>query len=174
MLDAVHYDIAHELDSVRSLLGVIFHPISRLLERQSSPHQRPEFKDLVRSTTRIWHDVSRQLRDAPTRSLTQSQVKSDALDLWRRVGVFVGLKERTSVTTLEKPSTPSEEEEYWKIPRRCFYEACVCAGVAPSSHHHNLRVCKGCWRVLYCNTRCQDLDWKAGHRLICRALSADQ
>ena len=34
----------------------------------------------------------------------------------------------------------------------CYYENCMCSHKQPL---HSLRVCKGCWRVLYCGKRCQ-------------------
>lgn len=71
----------------------------------------------------------------------------------------------------------------------CDWKDCPCAG---SSHKppHAMRACKGCRKVYYCTTVCQEAcvahilmwlichvtdgpyfsDWKAGHRRVCRRL----
>ena len=38
------------------------------------------------------------------------------------------------------------------IGRTCALETCLCSGKHPA---HELRICKGCWQVYYCNSDCQ-------------------
>jgi len=182
-LNAVQNTAPSKIESVSRVLYHIFLPISsKVFGSRMNASRLPkfedymdtEFKGLAISTKRVWHDTIQALNTFKAGSSQQKKLVKDALAKWLRIGMFVGLKEGVNVTTLEGPSIPSEERRYWRIQRRCFREACICAGVVPSSCHHNLRVCKGCWRVLYCNTRCQDLDWKAGHRLVCKTLYLDE
>ena len=48
------------------------------------------------------------------------------------------------------PDTPLLSATY--IGRTCALETCLCSGKHPA---HELRICKGCWQVYYCNSDCQ-------------------
>ncbi|TCD66122.1 hypothetical protein EIP91_001731 [Steccherinum ochraceum] len=122
----------------------------------------------VESTKRIWHDTLESLKAVRTFDAAHSMVKADGLDAWRKLGSLLHLADGVNVKTLHVPSDLSQERAYWKIPKRCFYNPCACSFRA----NHHLRVCKGCFRALYCNLTCQNSDWKAGHRLLCKG-SAD-
>lgn len=106
-------------------------------------------KAVLLSFTRIWHDTMKSLR-VVCQSSTAEPIKS-----WRSLGLLLGLREGVEVTTLKKPSTPSDQP-YWRISKRCFWQSCCCCTPFPP-HVHKLRVCRGCWRVLYCSTRCQKM-----------------
>lgn len=110
---------------------------------------------IARASARIWHDSLRELRLVDT-PLVDSQRK--AIKAWKEFGEAMGLHQGVNVTTLKKPSIPSDNRRYWKIPKQCYYGPCVCSLPLPSGRpYHSLRVCKGCYRVLYCNERCQSL-----------------
>ncbi|GJE85155.1 hypothetical protein PsYK624_012330 [Phanerochaete sordida] len=58
--------------------------------------------------------------------------------------------------------------------RHCNWSGCLCSAHEPP---HRVKVCKGCWSVVYCGKDCQENDWtKGGHRERClrtKAPSAD-
>ena len=98
-----------------------------------------------RLTASIWHDTLRSLRDIST----ESDMKAKVVEIWLEYGAAFVLSEGVSVLTLQIPSTRSDTTPYWKIQKHCFWAACGCwhGETLP----HSLRVCKGCWRVLYCS-----------------------
>ena len=110
-------------------------------------------RQLHNCIARVWHDTLRSLRAIKTKSSSKAAIRDKAIIDWRKLGKECNLKEGKNVTTLQVVSTPSTLP-YRKIPRRCFWAACGC-----STHDapHHLRVCKGCWRVLYCSAKCQSL-----------------
>ena len=71
-----------------------------------------------------------------------------------RVGDLISQYQNAMVTLeldLERDSIryfPGYEDHH----HSCYYENCMCSHKQPL---HSLRVCKGCWRVLYCGKRCQ-------------------
>ena len=44
----------------------------------------------------------------------------------------------------------------------CLPNKCAVCGVLTQS------LCKGCRKVYYCNIQCQKIDWKNGHKRICK------
>ena len=98
-----------------------------------------------------FHDTLKSIAAKPTRDTQHANQKAKALQIWRSGGAYMGLKEGISVVTLRRVSQLSDEERYWKIPKQCFWMACPCSSQAS----HPVSVCKGCWRVLYCSTKCQ-------------------
>lgn len=113
------------------------------------------YEELRASTIRNWHDGLYAISDVPTTTAQGLEDKLRALHYWREYGKSFGLNADVRVVESTKPSTPSNETLYWKIQRKCFYPACACSpGPVPC---HAMRVCKGCYRVLYCNARCQSL-----------------
>lgn len=110
---------------------------------------------MTQTTTRIWHDCLKEISSVRIRDRV---AKEKAIDSWKSFGAVSNLEEGVKVTSLHNPSWPSDERRYWRIPRQCFYGPCVCSLVHDEDRQaHPLRACKGCYRVLYCNERCQAL-----------------
>ena len=105
------------------------------------------------SIIRIWHDTMESLRSIEPTTKKQRSMKMVALETWQELGEICGLKEGVDVTTV-RLALPLSNLPYWRTPKRCFWGACACSTYKPA---HRLRVCKGCWRALYCSTRCQSL-----------------
>ena len=124
--------------------------LSRTYENNASMSK--EMKQLRQSSTRIWHDAVQAITAIRSTTRARADLKASTLTVWRVYGSFFGLVSGTGSTTLDRPSELSEDLRYWRIPRRCSRPACVCAYHSAS---HSVRVCKGCWRVLYCNKQCQ-------------------
>ena len=120
--------------------------------RSDPERQALQLKQWKHANVRVWHDTLKSLRSLTTRTVAQSQLKVGAIKAWIEHGSNLELKEGVDVVTMQVPSVPSDVKPYWRIPKRCFWEACGCAGHVPA---HRLRVCKGCWRVLYCSNKCQ-------------------
>lgn len=68
-----------------------------------------------------------------------------AIDIWKTVGDNIGLFENGRHLDNEFPKLRLSR-------RRCHWEKCLCHSAKPS---HSMRVCKGCYRVLYCSRKCQ-------------------
>jgi len=130
-------------------------------------HSYDEVTHLKTTGERIWHNTLNSLLAVETRGdLKLSGMKSRALRSWRAYGATFGWKSGVrAMNTVTPPSDPSDEPRYWKIPKHCFSNACACTS-RPAAHR--IRVCKGCYRVLYCGPKCQKADWNAGHRRICK------
>lgn len=140
------------IDCALLLLDAIHLPIIRAAEAKQDVHQIPGFAYLSRTTTAIWHDTMRKVKTIPAKDEQHRALLEDTVRIWQAYGFAFGLEEGAKVTTTKAPSTPSKDPKYWKIPKRCFSNACWCSQArAP----HQLRVCKGCYRVLYCSPKCQ-------------------
>lgn len=115
-----------------------------------------QYREQRRTAQRIWHATLRELTETSVTGDDQKRLKTESLELWRRYGSLLDLKEGSRIMPAARPeSALSDERCYWKIPRRCFSELCPCSAVTRARLHHRMRVCKGCWRVLYCNSQCQ-------------------
>ena len=114
-------------------------------------HSQTDCSALKQRVSGAWYDTLKSIAAKPTRNAQHERQKTRALKVWREAGSFLGFKEGICATTLREVSEPSDEEKYWKIPKRCFWKACPCSSQAP----HPVSVCKGCWRVLYCSPKCQ-------------------
>ncbi|KAH8094542.1 hypothetical protein BXZ70DRAFT_363960 [Cristinia sonorae] len=124
-----------------------------------------EQNSAFRTSTRVWHDTLNALNNISARGIQQTRTKQRAIRYWKVFGEPFGLEEGVAVTTLNVPSQLSDAHVYWLIPRVCFWNGCPCA----AAHvFHPMRVCKGCYRVLYCSKLCQTRDWEAGHRSMCK------
>ncbi|KAH8094556.1 hypothetical protein BXZ70DRAFT_364577 [Cristinia sonorae] len=115
---------------------------------------------------RVWDDTLNSLiRIRPGENQETKQRKKKAIESWRQFGDYFRVDEQLMVTTLQVPSELSNFAKYWKIPRRCFSSLCTCAA---AGQQHPMRVCKGCYRALYCSRKCQRVDWKLGHGSLCK------
>ena len=121
-------------------------------ERILSQRSSPKAATFWQTSTRSWHHTLFLLVSIHTESIEHAQVKASVTAQWRKYGAFFGLRDNENIITLMRPSTPSDEPVYWKIKKHCYYMACPCNITSPP---HHVRVCKGCWRVLYCNSTCQ-------------------
>ena len=111
------------------------------------------YVSLELTTARIFHDILTRLLAVRIDNSEHSKLKNAAIRSWREHGRLFDLREGRDVTTTESPSELSEELAYWRIPKRCFLNECPCS--ANTYALHRVRVCKGCYRVLYCNEECQ-------------------
>ncbi|KAI0343417.1 hypothetical protein BDW22DRAFT_1168865 [Trametopsis cervina] len=78
------------------------------------------------------------------------------LVIWERYGDALGL-------WLEGNGDPSA------VPftsARCGWKSCLCGQVDSG---HRMKVCKGCFQAYYCTEHCHKIDWKEGHRDVCKA-----
>jgi len=131
-------------------------------------HGMPEVANMQNTGSRIWHDTLKSILAVQTRqNVKLTKMKCEALRGWREYGAVFGWKVGVRVTsTINQPSKTSDDPRYWKIPKRCLSNACACSGHAA---FHPMRVCRECWPVLYCSQQCQQSDWAAGHRLVCKS-----
>ena len=121
-------------------------------------HSPQEFinSTLFQTTVLVWHDTIQAIKAVPSKNTAQVRVKMAALREWKDYGGAIGVIAGVTLATTKEVSTPSSEERYWKIDKRCFARDCACAGPEQCGlAMHSLRVCKGCYRVLYCGSNCQ-------------------
>ncbi|KAH8096648.1 hypothetical protein BXZ70DRAFT_328221 [Cristinia sonorae] len=113
---------------------------------------------ILECTSRVWHHTLNRILATRPKDTTQTGVRTKALNTWRQYGDQCGLKNSKNVngSNFYGPSQPSKLQKYWRIPKKCFWNACPCAGQLVASVHR-IHVCKGCYRVLYCNATCQAL-----------------
>ncbi|TCD66132.1 hypothetical protein EIP91_001741 [Steccherinum ochraceum] len=163
--------INHVKESDSEGLKIAIHTLGFLYRIAIKIHETPSRpvlqSDLYITAARTWHDTMKALSHIRPKDVAQTALKNDALKHWRLYGKAFYFKENdVKFVTLKRASPLSTEEAYWRIPRECFWLECACAG---HDAHHSVRVCKGCWRAVYCGKFCQEQDWKAGHRDLCRA-----
>lgn len=139
--------------SALALLGAAYNHVVEASRNYSDGVHAHQFIDLYTPMRRIWHEALREIRatDAPTPE--QRALKDKCINSWLDYGSVFGLQERTQASVTEVPSTPSNDVRYWRVPRRCYSNACACSVIQP--HMHAMRVCKGCRCVMYCSAKCQ-------------------
>ncbi|TCD63798.1 hypothetical protein EIP91_004949 [Steccherinum ochraceum] len=130
--------------------------------RDSNHSQSGSYVYLLRSTTRIWHDTLLAIDKIRAKGAGQRRLKDASLVAWRDYGSVFNLKESIRNHSAKTPSKLSDKSPYWKIKKRCFSNECACSVAYPTLH--KFRVCKGCYRALYCSAKCQAADWEVGHR----------
>ena len=156
--ESVSYSLHEDTEEIFSMTVCATGLLSLLLSLShtyaNDSSMRKEMSFLRQSSTRIWNDAIHVMTTFRTTNRAQADLKVNALRLWRVYGSFFGLTRGTDVTTLNRPSELNEDLRYWKTPRHCSWPACPCA-FPNHDESHRVRVCKGCWRVLYCSKQCQ-------------------
>lgn len=168
-----YYSILHSLqrrdamtDSAVTVINLLTNALKAELEAKqqndtgsssSDSKLAPEYEKLARTTKRIWRPVLGNLQSTSVKDPEdnlQLEIKDCLLQIWIALGAVLGLETPPDASLSQEPSLPSEEILYWKIPKRCFWNMCGCADES-RARLHAFRVCTGCYRVLYCSTRCQ-------------------
>ncbi|KAI0081160.1 hypothetical protein K474DRAFT_1657017 [Panus rudis PR-1116 ss-1] len=127
----------------------LFVKLSKRPVAQKSPEAKTALKGVVQ---RVWLPTLKTIRGLPS-----STKKVQAIRKWTALGHAVGLDEKAEQASACIPSMSSE----WK---HCDWKQCPChTRVVP----HKIRMCKGCYQVVYCGSKCQRLDWESGHRERC-------
>lgn len=141
-------------EAVKQFIHIVMCSINRT---RSNIRMKRQYTEMKNSLVKIWHDTMKTLRSIHTESYHRMEdPASYAFSVWRCLGErYFGLKEGVNVVTLRTPSEPSDATTaYWNVAKKCFCRACACSSIEPS---HPMRVCKGCWRALYCSQRCQSM-----------------
>ncbi|TCD59849.1 hypothetical protein EIP91_011323 [Steccherinum ochraceum] len=162
-------------DILKNILAVLTLPLHHLqLDRKNSQEYITKlYASPIHITgKRVWLDTLNALIAINSPDSGRS-LKVDMIQAWKAYGTAIGLSQHSRIlnianTSLKGPSEPNETAAYWRTPKRCFWKACGCAVGIHSGHR--VRVCKGCYKVLYCHVNCQTRDWEAGHREVCRKL----
>ncbi|KAH8094547.1 hypothetical protein BXZ70DRAFT_364238 [Cristinia sonorae] len=145
----------------------VFHTL-KIASDVASYNKKTIYPTVQKDVVRVWYDTLKSLqRIQPKGNIEIQERKDGAIEMWQFFGRHFGITERQRPTTLQKSSELSKSTKYWKIPQKCFSNVCPCAAAA--TQHHPMRVCKGCYRVLYCSRTCQQADWKLGHNSLCKA-----
>lgn len=121
-----------------NMYGIIYPMIQRT---PGAP--RTEFTAVMNTLRKCWHHTSQRFRDL---KLRRDDPRYPAYEYWRDLGRRIGIRGSTQPQQNESDD-PSETEK-----KKCNWRDCLCSENNP---HHPLRVCKGCWRVLYCGSKCQ-------------------
>ncbi|GJE89911.1 zinc finger MYND domain-containing protein [Phanerochaete sordida] len=115
-------------------------------------NNRPKELAIRRLTYNLWRETTDDLNRR--RLVLRSQEWKEFARVWRGVGRAI-------------PDVPEGEasESPFEPLARCAWGGCLCSVHKPK---HRMRVCKGCWVVAYCGTKCQTSDWQDRHRWRCR------
>ena len=109
----------------------------------NSPDTHRKINIVRRFSRKAWRSAQYKMRDiAKHRPMWQSVFES-----WKQLG---------EVLEVEKHRSADESEDHTKAIfspwERCAWKQCLCSVHKPI---HRMRVCKGCYRVAYCNANCQ-------------------
>lgn len=110
--------------------------------RTESPGSRPKLDALRCLTAKHWKHVVHLFRTGRSNSYPCWQ---PIVQAWHAFGKALEVEKYLSV---------AEQTSHSVFPplERCAWQDCLCSVYKPI---HPLRVCKGCWRVVYCNAKCQ-------------------
>ncbi|GJE93279.1 hypothetical protein PsYK624_094380 [Phanerochaete sordida] len=129
-----------------------FLPWLRQLDQHDSRPRMLARRRLMRSR---WQATSDEL--ARSQVARQSAEWTAFSRMWRRAGTFF-------------PPVPDAAESPFEPLERCGWGECLCSVHKPA---HRMRICRGCWLVAYCGTKCQTSDWEHGeHQRRCRRRGA--
>ncbi|CAL1711730.1 unnamed protein product [Somion occarium] len=116
---------------------------------------------LLGAVRRVWLPTLRKLRAL---RISPSSPEHQWIREWLIFGEQLGFKESTEPPLYD--SYMARLVPAYPYHKHCHRKDCLCHRAKPG---HSLRVCKGCWRVLYCSRRCQQRDWQ-NHKLRCRRI----
>lgn len=105
---------------------------------------RPKAAVMRRQTLEAWKGI--------TEELTRRRVLAHDAN-WRIFAVLWKMVENLI------PYPENVKESPFPLLQRCGWRECLCSVHKPA---HRLRVCKGCWLIAYCGSRCQMMDWERG------------
>lgn len=106
---------------------------------------------------KYWHSSLDGLRQL---SMESYPSRDAIIEEWVKFGRSVNFYDNIR----RKPHVEDEDDREYSF-KHCYDEDCLCYE-KPGSHP--MRVCKGCWRTMYCNDRCQRRHWENGHKEACR------
>ncbi|KAH8094544.1 hypothetical protein BXZ70DRAFT_363998 [Cristinia sonorae] len=151
----------HE-ETVNSALILLDMQASYVPRTRRNPDLAQQYTDCLTTSAHVWHDTLEALQGIETTGGAHLALKNRATDAWREHGLVFNLKEGKTASDqiCKRPSI----QPFWLSDKRCFLDACACSVIRPT---HHVRVCKGCFRAMYCNVACQRRDWTAGHKLVC-------
>ncbi len=105
-----------------------------------SPEEYPEESQrFLTIAHKLWAPTLKRLRASRPKA---KERRKEAIAMWEEFGKVLDFRE-ASFNARDLP--PGHI-------RGCQWSECWCHDKKPS---HSMNVCKGCWRVLYCSTKCQ-------------------
>jgi len=144
------------------ILGPPLNSLVMLLEpaaRQQFEGERAKKASKIRMIlVKHWQPTLNELRSLPRASFPSRDL---TIDEWIKFGRRVHLYD--SIRSRRTQSSNEDKTDY--NFKYCHNEDCSCND-RPGAH--KMLVCRGCWRAMYCNTKCQQQHWRAGHREACR------
>ena len=147
-------EFSHSLTLLEDIVVPILHRIvtSMKLAMEDPIAYRSHIKVWARTATHSWHHILNVCATVRSSSLVQTRVKLLALKQIRQFGAAFGLEENVDVVSLTVPSELYDSPSSWQKAWRCSCRTCPCN---LGARCHPMRVCTGCWRAVYCSTKCQ-------------------
>ncbi|KZV66322.1 hypothetical protein PENSPDRAFT_96114 [Peniophora sp. CONT] len=112
-------------------------------------------KAMKQALRRQWYPTLRAIRPYSKQSADLKTLSKT----WYSLGSSLGLD--------EKEERVEYERETKRLGQLCAWKECQYHTVKPATP---LSACKGCGEARYCGRACQVLDWKNGHKLVCKRL----
>lgn len=126
--------------------------------RESSPEQT--INKVFRTSRDFWYPAVQaiRVRRIPVNDRGKERLRDLALQTWLGFGKQLGFHERVEERRIKKLAELGETTGIGPLPsmpgaKSCRWKECLCSW--DEKPPHRMRVCKGCWRVCYCSTRCQ-------------------
>lgn len=107
--------------------------------RKNDP-TNPGYEKIMFYARRSWPSAIRAIK-RHQRESPQDDLRKKVLQKWVMFGKRLSLTETDDFTS-----------DDWGLQKPCHWKGCLCLKL---NSNHPMRVCKGCWNVYYCNTKCQ-------------------
>lgn len=148
ILMVIETGIGFKLDFYKDFL---ISPALSVESLRYNPDHKENMDRILSISRKIWFPTLKRIRATRPSDRT---FRDKALALWQEFGRRLELRE-------VQPKVESLGHVLG-----CRWRDCLCH--EKRVRCHRMKVCKGCWKALYCGTKCQRLDWtEGGHRERC-------
>ena len=110
--------------------------------------QYPYVPKMRASMQRLYQPTLAKLQAMPALDRQAQALRRRVVATWTTAYRKLSIDENPSEETLFADGNSAHDP----VQSQCYNPACICHG---AEQCHTMRVCKGCWQALYCNSKCQ-------------------